>query len=94
MFKIPVEVNALASNEFKGSCCPVRAAVFSRCSAYAVVGGRIMSGFQGLKQEFLTEPGLDIMKGHWLKVIQVWTFGFLAGVMTDTGSGLISDSGM
>lgn len=34
------------------------------------------------------------MKGRWLKVIQVWTFGFLAGVTTDTGSSLISHSAM
>lgn len=34
------------------------------------------------------------MKGHWLKVIRVWTLGFLAGVMADTGSSLISYSGM
>lgn len=34
------------------------------------------------------------MKGHWLKVIRVWTLGFLAGVATDTGSSLISYSGM
>lgn len=34
------------------------------------------------------------MKGHWLKVIQVGPLGFLAGVRTDTGSSLISYSGM
>lgn len=50
-----------------------------------------MSHFHGLKHKFMTEQGLDIMKGHWLKVIRVRTVGFLASVATDAGSCLISN---
>lgn len=53
-----------------------------------------MSSVQCLKQTFMTEQGLNIMKGHRLKVIQVWTLGFLAGVATAADSDLISYSGM
>lgn len=51
-----------------------------------------MSSVQCLKQTFMTEQGLEIMKGHWLNVIRVWTLGFLAGVATATDSSLISYS--
>lgn len=37
----------------------------------------------------MTEAGLDIMKGHWLKIIRIWTVGFLTGVTTEGDSCLI-----
>lgn len=51
----------------------LRAPVFLRDGACIAGGGRsrIMIGFQGLKQEFPTERGLDIMKDHLFKVIPV-----------------------
>lgn len=44
-----------------------------------------MSRLRGLRQKLMTEVDLDKMKGHWLKVIHVWTLGFLTDVTTDSG---------
>lgn len=68
MSKIPLEVKALVSNEFKRKFSSMSFRVF-RPSA-CVAGGernRIMSGFQDLKQDFMTEWGLDIIKTIGLK---------------------------